>query len=160
MYPSWPMTSDMHYCNSCLIAMCFVFLIVCCSLCTFYQVTHAIYMHHVTCHPGVIMASCNICSKRVQNHSFHMECSFCHGKVHLSKSVRVTGVSLYNHFKSLICLKVSYVTYKYNLKRHIIDNNTMNLVKTSWPKLPWCIMYHFDKCQIVTMEALSSLYQD
>ena len=29
----------------------------------------------------------------------------------LSKSVRVTGVSLYNHFKSLICLKVSYVTY-------------------------------------------------
>ena len=38
----------------------------------------------------------------------------------LSKSVRVTGVSLYNHFKSLICLKVSYVTYKYNLKRHII----------------------------------------
>ena len=30
----------------------------------------------------------------------------------LSKSVRVTGVSLYNHFKRLICLKVSYVTYK------------------------------------------------
>ena len=49
----------------------------------------------------------------------------------LSKSVRVTGVSLYNHFKSLICLKVSYVTYKYNLKRHIFDNNTLNLVTTS-----------------------------
>ena len=47
----------------------------------------------------------------------------------LAKSVRVTGVSLFNHFKYLICLKVSYVTYKYNLKRHIIDNNTLNLVK-------------------------------
>ena len=70
--------------------------------------------------------------------------------------------NLYNHFKSSICLKVSYVTYKYNLKRHIFDNNTLNLVKTSWPKLPsgWCIMYHFDKCQIVTLEALSSPYQD
>ena len=49
----------------------------------------------------------------------------------LSKSVRVTGVSLYNHFKNLICLRVSYVTYKYNLKRYILDNTTLNLVKTS-----------------------------
>ena len=80
--------------------------------------------------------------------------------VPFSKSVRVTVVSLYNDFKSLICLKVSYVTYKYNLKRLIFDNNTLNLVKTSWPKLPWCTVYHFDKFQIVTMEALSSLHQD
>ena len=48
----------------------------------------------------------------------------------LSKSVRATGLSLYNHFRNLICLRVSYVTYKYNLKRHILDNTTLNLVKT------------------------------
>ena len=57
--------------------------------------------------------------------------------VPLSKSVRVTRVLHYNHFKRSICLKVSFVTYKYNLKRHIIDNDSLNLVKTSWPKLPW-----------------------
>ena len=59
----------------------------------------------------------------------------------LSKTV--TGVSLYNHFKSLICLRVSYATYKYNLKIHIIDNDILNLVKASWYQLlyltrsPW-----------------------
>ena len=30
-----------------------------------------------------IMASCNICKKRVQNHSFQLKCSSCRGKVHL-----------------------------------------------------------------------------
>ena len=29
------------------------------------------------------MASCNICKKRVQNHSFQLKCSSCRGKVHL-----------------------------------------------------------------------------
>ena len=71
----------------------------------------------------------------------------------LSKSVRVTGVSLYNHFRNLICLRVSYVTYKYNLKRHILDNTTLNLVKTLWLKFPWYIMCYFNDFQCVTMEA-------
>ena len=71
----------------------------------------------------------------------------------LSKSVRVTGVSLYNHFRNLICLRVSYVTYKYNLKRHILDNTTLNLVKTLWIKFPWYIMCYFNDFQCVTMEA-------
>ena len=73
----------------------------------------------------------------------------------LSKSVRVTGVSLYNHFRNLICLRVSCVTYKYNLKRHtcIIDNTTLNLVKTLWLKFPWCITCYFNDFQCVTMEA-------
>ena len=48
-YPSWPMNSDMYYSNSCLIAMCFVFLIVCCSLCTFFPG-----------HPCKLYASCNL----------------------------------------------------------------------------------------------------
>ena len=78
----------------------------------------------------------------------------------LSKTVKVTGVSLYNHFKSLICLRVSYVTYKYNLKSHIIGNDMLNLVKASWYQLPWCIIYYPNNYQSVTMEALSFLYQD
>ena len=49
-----------------------------------------------------------------------------------SKTVRVTGVSFYYHFKSLICLSVSHVTYKYNLKRHVIGNDILNnLIKAS-----------------------------
>ena len=51
--------------------------------------------------------------------------------VALSKSVIITEVSLYNHFKSLICLKVSFVTYKYNLKRHNspwVSGHTLNKV--------------------------------
>ena len=72
----------------------------------------------------------------------------------LSKSVIVTGVSLYNHFKNLICLRVSYVTYKYNLKRYILDNTTLNLVKTSWLKFPWYIMCYFNDFQCVTMRHL------
>ena len=71
----------------------------------------------------------------------------------LSKSVRVSGVSLYNHFKNLIFLRVSYVTYKYNLKRYILDNTTLNLVKTSWLKFPWYIMCYFNDFQYVTLEA-------
>ena len=78
----------------------------------------------------------------------------------LSKTVRVTGVSLYNHFKSLICLKVSYVKYKYNLKRHIIGNDILHLLKASWSQLPWCIIYYSNNYQNFTMEALSFLYQD
>ena len=82
------------------------------------------------------------------------------GTAPLSKTVRVIGVSLYNHFKSLICLRVSYVTYKYNLKWHIIGNDILNLVKASWSQLPWCIIYYSNNYQSVTMEALSFLYQD
>ena len=44
------------------------------------------------------MASCNICTKRVQNHSFHMECSFCQGKVHLKCLPMVDQKdSIYSH---------------------------------------------------------------
>ena len=64
----------------------------------------------------------------------------------LSKSVRISGVTLYNHFSNLLCLTVSYVTYKGTLKRYIIDNDTKNLVWTSWIDLPkywWFHNYHF-----------------
>ena len=63
----------------------------------------------------------------------------------LSKSVRISGVTLYNHFSNLLCLRVSYVTYKGTLKRYIIDNDTKNLVWTSWIDLPkywWFHNYH------------------
>ena len=29
------------------------------------------------------MAECNLCNKRVQNHSLHLICDICHCKVHL-----------------------------------------------------------------------------
>ena len=50
----------------------------------------------------------------------------------LSKTIRVSGVTLYNHFSNSLCLKVSYVTYKGILKRHIIDDDIINLVWTQW----------------------------
>ena len=53
-------------------------------------------------------------------------------------TIRVSGVTLYNHFSNSLCLKVSYVTYKGILKRHIIDNDIINLVWT-----PWVIFYAF-----------------
>ena len=77
----------------------------------------------------------------------------------LSRTVRVSGVTLYNHFSNVLCLKVSYVTYKGILKRHIIDNNTMNLLWTLWVDMPWywshnylcCIEevspYSYDQCK-------------
>ena len=46
----------------------------------------------------------------------------------LSKTVRVTGVTLYNLFNDLIGLGVSYETYKTHLKKYIINNDTKSLV--------------------------------
>ena len=46
----------------------------------------------------------------------------------LSKTIRVTGVSLYNHLNDQISLTVSYPSYKWNLKQYIIDNGISNLV--------------------------------
>ena len=77
----------------------------------------------------------------------------------LSRTVRVSGVTLYNQFSNVLCLRVSYVTYKGILKRHIIDNNTMNLLWTLWVDMPWywshnylcCIEevspYSYDQCK-------------
>ena len=77
----------------------------------------------------------------------------------LSRTVRVSRVTLYNHFSNVLCLRVSYVTYKGILKRHIIDNNTMNLLWTLWVDMPWywshnylcCIEevspYSYDQCK-------------
>ena len=52
---------------------------------------------------------------------------------------------------------------KYNIKGYIMGNNTLNIVilpQTRQLMLTYCIMYLFDKYKIVTMEALSYLYQD
>ena len=77
----------------------------------------------------------------------------------LSRTVRVSGVTLYYHFNNVLCLRVSYVTYKGILKRHIIDNNIMNLLWTLWVDMPWywshnylcCIgevsPYSYDQCK-------------
>ena len=54
IYPSWTMTFYMYDCNPCLIAMFCVFLIVCCSLCTFYQITHVFHTYYVF-HPPIAL---------------------------------------------------------------------------------------------------------
>ena len=46
----------------------------------------------------------------------------------LSKTVRVTGVTLYNHFDSLLSMEMTYDSYKYNLRRFIRDNDTHNIL--------------------------------
>ena len=46
----------------------------------------------------------------------------------LSKTIRVTGVVLYNHFFNLIGLGTSYATYKTHLRKHIINYDTKTLV--------------------------------
>ena len=69
---------------------------------------------------------------------------------------RVSGVTLYDHFSNVLCLRVSYVTYKGVLKRHIIDNNTANLLWTSWVDMPWHWSHHYLCC----IEEVSSYSYD
>ena len=40
----------------------------------------------------------------------------------MSKTVRITGVSLYNHFYGLISMEMTYDSYKYNIKKFIREN--------------------------------------
>ena len=51
-----------------------------------------------------------------------------------------------NHFSNVLCLRVSNVTYKGSLKRHIIDNNTMNLLWTIWVDMPLYWSYNYLCC--------------
>ena len=64
----------------------------------------------------------------------------------LSRTVRVSGVTLYNHLSNVLCLRVSYVIYKGILKGHIIDNNTMNLLWTLWVDMPWFSSHNYLCC--------------
>ena len=60
-------------------------------------------------------------------HANHLHVSMIITKP-LSRSVRVTGVKIYNYFKTLaetdvrMSLDVSYATYKTHLKKHIMDS--------------------------------------
>ena len=69
---------------------------------------------------------------------------------------RVSGVTLYDHFSNVLCLRVSYVTYKGVLKRHIIDNNTVNLLWTLWVDMPW----HWSHNYLCCIEEVSSYSYD
>ena len=40
----------------------------------------------------------------------------------MSKTVRVTGVAIYNHFASLLSMDMTYDSYKYNLKVFIREH--------------------------------------
>ena len=46
----------------------------------------------------------------------------------MSKTVRVTGVTLYNHFDELVSMDMTYDSYKYNLKKFIRENSTGDIL--------------------------------
>ena len=46
----------------------------------------------------------------------------------LSRTVRVTGVTLYNHFDNVLSMSVSYDSYKLTLKRYILNNDISDLI--------------------------------
>ena len=46
----------------------------------------------------------------------------------LSRTVRVTGVTLYNHFDSVLFMNVPYDSYKSTLRRYILNNDTSNFI--------------------------------
>ena len=45
------------------------------------------------------------------------------------KIVRSTGVTIYNYFYDKIDFNVHYWTYKFNLKRYLIDENVDNIFR-------------------------------
>ena len=46
----------------------------------------------------------------------------------LLRSVRFTGVTLYNHFEGILSMNMLYDSYKFNLKMYILNNDTSSLV--------------------------------
>ena len=46
----------------------------------------------------------------------------------MSKTIRITGVTLYNHFESLLSMDMTYDSYKYNLRTFIRDHDISNIL--------------------------------
>ena len=113
-----------------------------------YCVQLFMYKHHHNILPSIFS------DFFVRNNSVHEYDTRQHNLFHvpliftkpLSRKVRVSGVTLYNHSSNVLCLRVSYVTYKGILKRHIIDNNTMNLLWTLWVDIPWYWSHNYLCC--------------
>ena len=61
-----------------------------------------------------------------QHRNLHVPLS---GKTILSKTVRVTGVTLYNHFNRHLSMGMTYDSYKYNLRKFIRDHDISNVLQ-------------------------------
>ena len=69
------------------------------------------------------MAACNICSKRVLNHSFHLNCDYCHGKVHLKCLPMVNkddNIYTQRHINTWFCTKCTSEIFAFN---SIVDDD-------------------------------------
>ena len=93
-----------------------------------YFVTLLMYKYHHTCLPQVIQ------SLFVRNSAIHEYPTSTPLHVPLARSnlssrnVRTTGVKLYNHFHRILNWDVLYVTFKYNLKKYLLENDTTSLL--------------------------------
>ena len=61
-----------------------------------------------------------------QYHNLHVSLN---GKTILSKTVRVTGVALYNNFNSHLSMGITYDSYEYNLRKFIHDHDISNVLQ-------------------------------
>ena len=97
-----------------------------------YCVQLFIYKHHHSILPSIFS---DFSVRKISIHEHHTrQQNLLHVQLiftkQLSKTIRVSGVTFYNHFSNILCLKVLYVSYKGILKRHVIDNDIINLVWT------------------------------
>ena len=93
-----------------------------------YFVTLMMYKYHQDCLPQVIQ------NLFVRNNTIHQYPTRQQLHVPISRSnltsrnVRVTGVKLYNHFFHILNWDVFYVTFKYNFKKYLLQNDTTSLL--------------------------------
>ena len=93
-----------------------------------YFVTLMMYKYHHNCLPQVIQ------NLFVRNNTIHQYPTRQPLHVPLSRTnltsrnVRVTGVKLYNHFFHILKWDVFYVTFKYNFKKYLLQNDTTSLL--------------------------------
>ena len=72
----------------------------------------------------------------IRNNAVHDYSTRQHNVLHVpisrsnlsSRNIRVTGVTLYNHFYRILNWDVFYVTFKYNLKRYLLENDITSLL--------------------------------
>ena len=95
-----------------------------------YSVQLFMYKYHHSLLPEVFLSFFE------QNIMVHNHYTRQHNSLHVpfsryyqtSKTVRNIGVSTYNHFKNILDMNCSYVTYKYILKQYVIANGVSGVL--------------------------------
>ena len=95
-----------------------------------YFVTLLMYKYYHFCLPEVIL---NLFEKNNTIHSYatrsqnSLHVPLCRGML-TSRNVRATGVKLFNYFNQQLNWDVLYVTFKFNLKKYILEHDTSSLL--------------------------------